>query len=140
MIEQQPLAKRLKSAYKKAYKPQPLIERIHQLLEEKNENYREASLRAGLDNASIQRILSGQRPSLTTCVYLANHFEVNPNEFLELALWPRLEVFDVSFDTPGKLPIESVDVAMKIAKISDPKTRRKVADAIMVLLEKYFDK
>ena len=29
---------------------------------------------------------------------------------------------------------------MKIAKISDLKTRRKVADAIMVLLEKYFDK
>lgn len=140
MIEQEPLAKRLKSAYKKAYKPQRLIERVHQLLEEKNENYREASLRAGLDNASIQRIVSGQRPSLTTCVYLANHFEVNPNEFLELALWPRLQVFDVSIDTPGKLPIESVDVALKIAKISDPKTRRKVSDAIMVLLEKYFDK
>jgi len=139
MTEQVPLAKKLKSAYKKAYKPQPLIDRIHQLLEERNENYREASLRAGLDNAAIQRVLSGQRPSLTTCVYLANHFEVNPNEFLELALWPKLEVFDVSADVPEKLPVESVDVALKVAKISDPKTRRKVSNAIMTLLEKYFD-
>ena len=139
MPEREPLAKSLRRAFKKAYHPRPIIERIQVLLEEKNENYREASLRAGLDNASIQRIVSGQRPSVTTCVYLANHFGVNPNEFLELALWPRLHVFDISVDVPGKLPVESVEVALRIAKISDPKTRRKVSDAIMILLEKYFD-
>jgi len=139
MSEQEPLAKSLRRAFRKAYNPRPLIKRIEDLLIETNENYREASLRAGLDNASIQRILSGQRPSVTTCVYLANHFGVNPNEFLELALWPRLHVFEISTDVPGKLPVEAIEVALKIAKISEPKTRRKVSDAISILLEKYFD-
>ena len=139
MPEREPLAKSLRRAYKKAYNPKPLSNRIHDLLKGTNENYREASLRAGLDNASIQRVLSGQRPSVTTCVYLANHFGVNPNEFLELALWPRLHVFEISADVPQKLPVESVEVALTIAKITEPKTRRKVSDAIMTLLEKYFD-
>lgn len=139
MTEREPLAKVLRKAYKKAYDKQPLLDRIHELLKQRNENYREASLRSGLDNAAIQRIISGQRPSVTTCIYLANHFEVNPNEFLELALWPRLHVFDVSNTVPDKLPVEAVEVAVQLSKIENPGTRKKVAEAIMTLLEKYFE-
>lgn len=42
-------------------------------------------------------------------------------------------------DIPDKLPVEAIEVALKIAKISEPKTRKKVTDAISILLEKYFD-
>ena len=77
--------------------------------------------------------------SVTTCVYLANHFEVNPNEFLELALWPRLHVFDISNTVPDQLPTEAVEVAVQLSKIENPGTRKKVAEAIMTLLEKYFE-
>ena len=139
MTDREPLAKVLRKAYRKAYDKQPLLDRIHELLKQRNENYREASLRSGLDNAAIQRVASGQRPSVTTCVYLANHFEVNPNEFLELALWPRLHVFDVSNTVPDKLPTEAVEVAVQLSKIENPGTRKKVAEAIMTLLEKYFE-
>lgn len=63
MTDREPLAKVLRKAYKRDYDKQPLLDRIHELLEQRNENYREASLRSGLDNAAIQRVASGQRPS-----------------------------------------------------------------------------
>jgi hypothetical protein len=44
--------------------------------------YREASLKAGLDHQAIRRVLDGQRPNMTACILLGNHFGVNPNEFL----------------------------------------------------------
>jgi transcriptional regulator with XRE-family HTH domain len=139
MSEHKPIPKLLRKENRAAYDKQPILNRIKELLKERNESYREASLRSGLDNAAIQRIVSGQRPSLTTLIYLADHFDVNPNEFLELAYWPKLKIFDVSSKLPEKLPSEAVDVAMRITQIKNPGTRKRVAEAIMILLEKYFE-
>jgi hypothetical protein len=139
MKSEEPLAMQLRRGRRRKYDKQPLLDRIHELLAERNENYREASLRAHLDNASIQRIISGQRPSMTTCAYLADHFGVNPNEFLELAFWPRLSLFDVAKNMPEKLPNDVLEVATRLAQIDNPGTRKKVTEAIMTLLNQYFE-
>ena len=121
------------------YDPEPLVERIYELLEEHNESYREASLAAGLDHQAIRRILSGQRPTIVACILLANHWGVHPNEFIQLASWPALDIFNIKTDTADHLPPEAVKVALDIAKIYDPNTRKQVAEAIRTLLTKYFD-
>lgn len=126
-------------ARKKEYDPQPLIDRILELLNERNESYREASLRSNLDHYAINRICKGQRPSINTCVLLADHFEINPNELIVLANWPKLKVFDIHTESAEGLPPEAVDVAMDIAKIPNPGTRKEVAKAIRTLLTKYFE-
>lgn len=139
MQNEEPLAMVLREGRRRFYDKQPLLDRIHELLEERNETYREASLRAHLDNAAIQRITIGQRPGVAACAYLADHFGVNPNEFLELACWPRLSVFEAAKNMPEKLPSEVVEVAKRLTQIDNPGTRKKVAEAIMTLLNQYFD-
>lgn len=139
MAKREPLAKLLRDAKKKEYNKEVMIARIKELAKQRNESFREASLRSGLDNSAIHRLNHGQRPSVTTLIYLANHFEINPNELLELALWPRLHVFDISNTVPDKLPTEAVEVAVQLSRIKNPGTRKKVAEAIMTLLEKYFE-
>lgn len=139
MKTEEPLAMVLRRGRRQPYNKKPLLDRIHELLAERNENYREASLRAHLDNAAIQRIISGQRPSMTTCAYLADHFGVNPNEFLELAFWPRLSLFEVAKNMPEKLPDDVLEVAKRLTQINNPGTRKKVTEAIMTLLNQYLD-
>lgn len=139
MKNEEPLAMVLRRGRRRPYNKKPLLDRIHELLAERNENYREASLRAHLDNAAIQRIISGQRPSMTTCAYLADHFGVNPNEFLELAFWPRLSLFEVAKNMPEKLPDDVLEVAKRLTQINNPGTRKKVTEAIMTLLNQYLD-
>jgi len=70
---------------------------------------------------------------------LADHFGVNPNEFLQLAGWPSLKAFDVETSSAENLPVEAVEVAKDIARIKDPKTRKMVTEAIRTLLSKYFE-
>ncbi|WP_322507712.1 helix-turn-helix transcriptional regulator [Anaerolinea sp.] len=126
-------------SYEKPYDPQPMIERLKALLKKHNESYREAALRAGLDHQAVRRILAGQRPSIPTCILLADHFGVNPNEFLELAGLPKLKIFDVQDAQTEHLPVEAIEVARDIARIKDPGIRRQVAEAIRTLLAKYFE-
>ncbi len=127
-------------ALKRRYDPKPLKARVEQLLEGHNESYREAALRAGLDHQAVRRILSvGQRPAIQTCILLADHFGVNPNEFLELAGHPLLKVFEVKAVNTERLPPEAVDVALDLARISNPRTRKAVASAIRTLLKQYFE-
>jgi GMP synthase-like glutamine amidotransferase len=64
---------------------------------------------------------------------------VNPNEFLELASWPTLLAFEIHTDSAEKLPPEAVQVAMEIARIPNPGTRKAVAGAILTLVKKYFE-
>ena len=124
---------------KKAYNPEPFITRIQELLDEHNESWREAALKSGLDHHSVYRYMKGMvRPSMTGCILLADHFEINPNELLQLADWPPLKVFDIRTASAENLPTEAVDVALAIAKIPNPGERKAVAQAIMTLLEKYF--
>lgn len=95
-------------------------------------------MRAGLDHAAIRRIKAGQRPAVHTCVYLANHFGINPNEILGIAQWPELDIFSIETKSAENLPPEAVEVALRISQLENQGTRRKVADAILTLLEQYF--
>jgi hypothetical protein len=72
------------------------------------------------------------------CILLADHFGVNPNEILHLAGWPTLKAFDVSVVDAVNLPPEATEVALAVAKISEPGVRREVTDAILILMKKYF--
>jgi transcriptional regulator with XRE-family HTH domain len=139
MSDKVPVAKMLRKGQRKKYDPSPVVERLEALLAANNESDREASMRAGLDHAAIRRIKSGQRPAVHTCVYLANHFGVNPNEILQLAQWPELDIFSIETRSAENLPPEVVEVALRLNQFDNPGTRKKVADAILTLLDQYFD-
>ena len=135
----EPIAKSIRIGRTAEYYPEPMIQRITELLEARGESLREAGLESGLDHQALRRIMNGQRPFMHICILLADHFEVDPNEFLELAAWPRLRAFDAHTGSFHKLPIEAVNVAYDVAKISNPETRKAVAQAIQTLLAKYFE-
>ena len=136
---QEPIAKTRRKARAQVYDPEPLINRLEGLLEQHNESYREASLEAGLDHQAVRRILAGQRPQMHICILLADHFGINPNEFLELANWPKLKIFEVRSINGESLSPEAVEVAVQIDRIAIPGTRRAVADAIKTLVGKTFE-
>lgn len=129
-----PIAKSRRETRDRPYQPEEIIQRLRDLLLNHNESYREASLRAGLDHQAVRRILDGQRPTMTACILLANHFGINPNELLQLAGWPMLEMFDIRTASTEKLPVEAVDVALALARISDPYARKKKAEAVLTLI------
>ena len=108
-------------------------------MEKHSESYREAGMDAGLNHQAIRRILAGQRPAMVNCVLLADHYGVNPNEFLGLARWPMLKAFDVRSVDREMLPPEAVEVVLALAKISNPGTRKEAAQAILTLVKKYFE-
>jgi len=134
---EKPIAKSRRETLDKPFDPEAMIKRLRELLEKHNESYREASLRAGLDHQGVRRILDGQRPSMHICILMADHFGINPNEFLTLAGWPALKAFAIGSIDKDNLPPEAVDVALAIAKISDPGTRKDVTAAILTLVRKY---
>jgi transcriptional regulator with XRE-family HTH domain len=133
------IAELKRKAREKIFDPEPLMARLRELMKNHNESYRESSLRSGLDEQAVRRILAGQRPNITSCVLMANHFGIDPNEFITLAGWPEIDVFKVKTVSADALPPEAVEVAMEIAKIADSGLRRQVADAIKLLLSKHFD-
>ena len=133
----QPIAKLRRETINKPYDAEPNIKRLRGLLEKHNESYREASLRAGRDHQGVRRVLEGQRPSMHICILLADHFGVNPNEFLTMAGWPALKVLDIrSIDTEN-LPPEAVEVAVALGKIENPGIRKGGSQAILTLVKKY---
>lgn len=134
-----PIAKARREATQTPYDPEPLIARIKDLLKKHNESYREASLRASLDHQAIRRIFAGQKPQMHICILLADHFGMNPNEFLEMAGWPTLKVFDVRSVEMENLSPEAVEVAVALQKIPAPGKRKEVAEAILTLVKKYFE-
>jgi transcriptional regulator with XRE-family HTH domain len=134
----EPIAKVKRKARANIYESGPFVNRIKDLLKQRNQSYREAALAAGLDHQGIRRILAGQQPSLANCILLANYFDVNPNVFLQLAGWPALKVFDVEIIKGEHLPQEAVDVALAVAKISNSNSRKQIASAILALIAAYF--
>jgi len=124
----------------KTFNPKPFAARIDQLMNEKNISMRQSGIESGLDHETIRRIKAGDRPDMTYCILLAGYFDINPNEFLQLADWPTLKAFDIQRASAENLPPEAVDVALDIAKIPDPGTRKEVAKAVRILLKKYFSK
>lgn len=123
-----------------AFNPKPFAARLDQLMGERNISMRQTGIDSGLDHESIRRIKAGDRPDMTYCILLADYFDVNPNEFLQMADWPTLKAFDIKRASVENLPVEAVDVALDIAKIPDQGTRKEVAKAVRVLLKKYFSK
>ena len=121
------------------YDPQPFITRVEKILKEHNESHREAALRAGLDQQALNRYFKEhRRPHMHACILLADHFGINPNEFLQLAGYPPLKVFDLRSVNAERLPPECVDVAMDLARIPEPGVRKAVAEAMRMLLKQYF--
>lgn len=102
---------------------------------------RQVGIESGLDRQVIRRLkeVQAKRPNMTYCILLTHYFGVNPNEFLQLAGWPTLKVFDIKSASIDNLPPEAVDVALDIARIPDLRTRKRVAEAVRVLLKKYFN-
>jgi hypothetical protein len=137
-MTEESLAKRKRAAKKKKYNPEPFVARMDQLMAEKNISMRYTGIESGLDHQAIRRIKAGSQPDMMYCILLANFFDINPNELLQLAGWPTLKAFDIKRASAENLPPEAVDVALDIAKIPDPRTRRKVAEAVRVLLKEYF--
>mgnify|MGYP000073675347 FL=1 len=135
----EPIAKVRRRLKKDPYDPAPFIDRIEELRTKRNLSLRQAGMQAGLDHQAFRRMKAGARPDMVYCILLADFFEVNPNELLLLADWPRLKIFDVKSVSDENLPPEAVDVALALAKIADTGTRKEVAEAVMVLLKKYFD-
>ena len=135
----EPIAKVRRRLKKKPYNPAPFIDRIEELRAKRNLSLRQAGIQAGLDHQAFRRMKAGARPDMVYCILLADFFEVNPNELLLLADWPRLKIFDVKSVSDENLPPEAVNVALALAKITDTGTRKQVAEAVMVLLKKYFD-
>jgi transcriptional regulator with XRE-family HTH domain len=99
------LAKIRRDTIKKKYNPKPFIERLELLMEEKNLSMRETALSCGLDHQAIRRIKAGKRrPDMVYCILLANLFEINPNELLQLGGWPPLDIVDIKQVSAKKLP------------------------------------
>ena len=139
-MKDKPLSKQKKDTKRKKFDPTPLVNRIESLMAEKNLSMRQVGIESGLDHQVIRRLkeVQAKRPNMTYCILLADYFGVNPNEFLQLAGWPALNVFDIKRASIDSLPTEAVDVALDIAKIPDRRTRKQVAEAVRVLLKKYF--
>jgi transcriptional regulator with XRE-family HTH domain len=135
---EEPIAQVVRKARTNTYDSQLFVSRIKEMLKQRKQSYREAALEAGLDHQAIRRILAGQQPSMTNCILLANYFNLNPNEFLQLAGWPTLKVFDVEIVKGEHLPQEAVDVALAVSKISNTGTRKQIASAILTLIAAYF--
>ncbi len=118
--------------------------RLKELLDLRKETMREASLASNLDHEAVFRILKGRRPNMMSTILLADHFGVNPNEFLKLTGWPTLELFDVQVDRAShagelRLSPDALEVAIAVSRINDVNTRQKVVDAILALLHQYFN-
>lgn len=139
MPEKETFANVRRQGLESKYDHDQLVGRIQSLLKEHNESYREASLKSDLDHQAIRRVISGQRPAITACILLANHWGVHPNELITLAGWPSLSIFDIETTSAEKLPPEAVEVAQAVAKIGEPNKRKRVAEAILTLMSKYFE-
>lgn len=138
-MDNTPIAKRVRTAYEQPYDPAQLVKRLTELMVKHNESYRETALRSGLDHQGVRRILSGQRPKMVSCILLAEHYGLNPNEFLSLAGLPKLKVFDIQTETTKNLPVEAVEVAKAVSRIQSPKKRKEVAQAILTMVNHYFE-
>jgi len=119
----------------KEYDRKAFAEYLERLRQERNESYREASLRAGLDHGSLARyIKEHQRPTRESCIALADHFGVNPNELLTRAGYEPLHFFDRSLVDPEAYPPEVEEVASYLVRLKPASRRREVCRAVRELL------
>lgn len=109
---------------------------LEQLRQERNESYREASMAAGLDHGAMRRYINDkQRPTRESCIALADHFGVNPNELLTRAGYQAMHFFDRSLVDPMAYPPEVEEVASSLARLEPVWRRRAVCRAVRELVE-----
>lgn len=108
---------------------------LEKLLAERNESYRQASLRAGLDVGAVRRYVNlGTQPLVASCIALAEHFGVSANKMLEAAGHDPLAVLDPSLSDPSALPPEVGEVAGALAGIRDPERRCQLCAVVRELI------
>jgi transcriptional regulator with XRE-family HTH domain len=120
------------------YNPTRLAQVLDELRQARNESYREASLRAGLDHGALRRYLcDGRRPQRQALIALADHFGVNPNELLPLAGYPPMRLFEQAAMDPGALPSDLGALVEDLQRIPDRALRRKLVEAVRGLIAGY---
>ena len=109
---------------------------LEDLRQARNESYREASQAAGLDHGALHRFIkTGSRPNRESCIALAYHFDINPNELLVAAGHEPLPWFDPSLTSPHDYPFEVKQVAEALIRIRNLGLRRRVCGALQSLVE-----
>mgnify|MGYP000411212499 CR=1 FL=1 len=120
------------------YDPEPLVRMLEHLRAERNESYREASLNAGLDTETMRRYcVRKQRPQMQALIVLADHYGVNPNELLQAAGYAPLKLFERAAVDPESMPLDVKELLNDLSQIADPVLRRRVIDAIRLLVAGY---
>lgn len=130
--DEKSLARVKRGARQLPYDPQPLIDLIQRKMELYEETERGLCDEIGVDKGTIRRIREGQRPSMTTLILLANHWQVPPNEMLVLGGWPRLAFFESEKETVFSPDV--VEVARTLEEIKNQEDRARVLRVIHSLL------
>ena len=120
------------------YDPEPLVRMLEHLRHERNESYREASLRAGLDQEAVRRYcVRKQRPQMQALIVLADHYGVNPNDLLQAAGYRPLLLFERVEVDPDSLSSDVKELVDDLSRIADPVLRRQIVQAVRVLVSGY---
>jgi transcriptional regulator with XRE-family HTH domain len=123
------------------YDPIRLAQVLDELRQGRNESYRETSLNAGLDHGALRRyVCDGRRPQRQALIALADHFGINPNELLPLADYPPMKLFERVAVDPDSLPSDIGGLVEDLQCIPDRAQRRKLVEAVRVLLAGYLPK
>lgn len=119
----------------KEYDREAFAAYLEGLRQEANESYRGASIAAGLDHGALRRYVKEHgRPTRESCIALADHFGVNPNELLTRAGYEAMHFFDRSLVDPSAYPPEVEEVASELARVEPATWRREVCRAVVELL------
>ena len=120
----------------KPYDRAALAEYLDRQRQAHNESFREASLAAGLDHGALLRYVKKlNRPTRESCIALADHFGVNPNEILTRAGYDPLHFFDRSLVDPAALAPEVAELALYLNRLSPLARRREVCQAVRALVD-----
>jgi transcriptional regulator with XRE-family HTH domain len=119
---------------KSDYDPIPFQKLLRQLLDETGESYRVASSAAGLSPTTISNYMRDMRPMRDACIALADHFGVNPNEFLKAAGYEPLHFFDRRLIDPNALPPDIERLFGEIMLLEDETVRQEMVDTLRQVL------
>jgi hypothetical protein len=104
---------------------------LQELLDQHNESMRAAALAAGLDHGAMSRFITNhQRPTRESCIAIADHFRLNPNEVLTRAGYQPMHFFDRTLVDPDALPPDILELARYLSRIEPLSRRRQLCQAI----------
>ncbi len=120
----------------KEYDRDAFAEYLNDLLKKHNESMREASLASGMTHGSMNRFINKrQRPTRESCIAMADHYRLNPNEVLTRAGYDPMHFFDRSLVDPDALPPEVAVLARYLSQIEPQSRRRQLCQMIRELLD-----